>query len=73
MATVESTIPDLLLLHLGTLILSPVLPVAYPNAPFTKPAGPYLEARFMPNSNVDRFLGDNDTIQYQGILQVTVV
>lgn len=73
MASVESTIPDLLLTHLGKLNLSPKLPVAYPNLPFKPPSGSYLEARFMPNTNVDRFLGDNDTVQYQGLLQVTLV
>lgn len=73
MATVESTIPDLLLIHLGALVLVPALPVAYPDVPFTSPTAAYLEARYMPNTNVNLFLGNDATVQYRGLLQVTLV
>jgi hypothetical protein len=72
-ATVEATIPDLLLAHLGALVLSPALPIAWPNLSFTPPPGEYLEATFMPNTNVNLFVGNDATTQHQGLLQVTVV
>lgn len=79
MATVESTIPSLLLARVAALVLSPALPVAYPDVTFTPPvdaqgkAKPYLEVRHLPNTNVNLFLGDDSTVQYQGLLQITVV
>jgi len=73
MATIESTIPSLLFTHMAALVLSPVLPVSYPDNPFTPPAGAYLEVRHLPNSNVNLFVGDDAPVQYRGILQITVV
>ncbi|WP_019170668.1 DUF4128 domain-containing protein [Pseudaminobacter salicylatoxidans] len=73
MATVESIIPGLLMARLAELVLSPPLPVAWPDVPFTPPAGSYIEATFMPNTNVNLFVGNDATTQHQGILQVTVV
>lgn len=73
MATVESTIPSLLLARIGALVLSPALPVAYPDIAFTPPTGPYLDVRYLPNSNVNLFIGNNDETQYRGLIQVTVV
>lgn len=72
-ATVEATIPDLLLTHLGALVFSPAMPIAWPNLSFTPPAGEYLEVTFMPNTNVNQFIGNNSKTQHQGLLQVTVV
>lgn len=79
MATVESTIPSLLLARVAALVLSPALPVAYPDVAFTPPvdaqgkAKPYLEVRHLPNTNVNLFLGDDATVQYQGLFQITVI
>jgi hypothetical protein len=73
MATVESTIPGLLLVRVAELVLSPALPVSYPDIAFTPPVGPYLEVRHMPNTNINLFIGNDATVQYQGLLQITVV
>lgn len=71
--TVEGKIADALLAHIGTLTLSPALPVAYPNVPFSPPSGTYLEAAFLPNTNTNLFIGNSDPTQHQGLLQVTVI
>lgn len=79
MATVESTIPSLLLARVATLVLTPALTVSYPDIAFTPPvdgqgkAKPYLEVRHLPNTNVNLFIGNEATVQYQGLLQITVV
>lgn len=73
MATVESTIPSVLFARVAELALTSVLPVSYPDIPFTPPASAYLEVRHLPNSNVNLFVGDDAPIQYRGLLQITVV
>lgn len=73
MASVESTIPDLLFYHLGALVLTPALPVAYPNVAFTPPMGPYLRADYMPNTTTRLMIKDGGMHQYMGILQVSVI
>jgi hypothetical protein len=70
--SVEEKIADLLLAHLAELPISPMLPVAWPGIAFTPPAGTYLEADLIPNTNVNRFVSDDSEIEYRGILQVTV-
>lgn len=72
-STTEGKIADLLLTHLGTLVLTPALPVAMPNVDFKPSAGTYLEATFLPNSTVNMFRGSTDPNMHQGILQVAVV
>lgn len=73
MATVESTIPSILFARVAELALTPVLPVSYPDIPFTPPVGAYLEVRHLPNSNVNLFIENDATVQYRGLLQITVV
>lgn len=71
--TVEGKIADALLARLGTLTLSPALPVAWPNVPFSPPAGTYLEAAFLPNRTENLFMSNTDPDMFQGLLQVTVI
>lgn len=73
MATVESTIPSVLFARVAELALTPALPVSYPDIPFIPPANAYLEVRHLPNSNINRFIGNADDTQYRGLLQITVV
>lgn len=71
--SVEAKISDLLLGHLAEFPQSPALPIAWPGLPFTPPSGTYLEATLIPNTNVNRGLGTDDSTQFRGILQVAVM
>lgn len=71
--SVEAKISDLLLGHLAEFPESPALPIAWPGLPFTPPSGTYLEATLIPNTNVNRGLGTDDSTQFRGILQVAVM
>ncbi|WP_166648499.1 DUF4128 domain-containing protein [Phyllobacterium brassicacearum] len=71
--TIEGRIPEALLAHMAALVLSPALPVAYPDIAFTPPAGPYLRVYFIPNGTERLFIGNGEPNLHQGILQVTVV
>jgi hypothetical protein len=70
---IEAKIADALLARLAALSLTPSLPVAYPDIPFTPPSGTYLKAQLIPNTNRNQFVGDDSTTEYRGIFQVTVV
>ncbi len=72
-ATVEATIAELLFARLTSLVLSPVLPVAFPNLQFSPPAGAYLRADFIPNRTDNLGLANEASARHQGILQVTAV
>lgn len=69
---IEARIADILLTHLGTLTLTPAVPVAYPGVPFTPPSGTYLEATIHQNTTLDHFIGTDSTSEYRGLLQVSV-
>lgn len=74
MATsIEALIQEALFTRLSSLVLSPVLPIAWPNVKFTPPANQkYLRAVFVPNE-ASRFLIDSDgEHQHVGLLQVSV-
>lgn len=63
--------------RVGTLVLSPVLQIAWPKEPFNPPqaAGkpaPYLEVRHLPNANQRLFIGHDAPHMRRGILQVTL-
>lgn len=72
-ATVEATIAELLFARLTSLVLSPVLPVAYPGLAFTPPAGAYLRADFIPNRTENLGLANEASARHQGILQVMAI
>lgn len=58
--------------HLADLVLSPALPVAWPNVDFTPPANGYLAASHFPASVNQIETGANGRDRYRGILQVSV-
>jgi len=74
---IEAQLCEALLQRLTKLLLSPALPVAYPDVAFTKPVDggqkplPYLEAALLPIPTSAATL--NGWNSYTGILQVTVV
>jgi hypothetical protein len=72
-ATVEATIAELLFTRLTSLVVSPVLPVAYPGLAFTPPTGAYLRADFIPNRTDNLGLANDATARHQGILQVMAI
>lgn len=70
MAT-ETDIMAALFARVAAFSLTPALPVAYPNVPFTPPAAQrYLEVKFVPNINT-RF-GVSTTHQMLGLLQLNI-
>ena len=72
--TIEGRIPEALLAHMAALVLTPSLPVAYPDIAFTPPANaPYIRVYFIPNGTERLFIGNGEENLHQGILQVTVV
>ena len=70
---VESTIQNLLFSRLASLVLSPTLPIAWPNVAFTPPTGPYLRVSYLPNTTTRLLIKDGGFNQYMGILQVSAV
>jgi hypothetical protein len=72
-STIEGMIPDALLAHLALLSLTPVLPIAYPDVPFTPPSTAYLKVYYIPNGTERICITPGSPNRYQGILQVTVV
>lgn len=70
---VETKIAEALLARLAALVLSPPLPIAWPNLAFTPPAGAYLQADHLQAPTVNLFLSNADPDMHVGLLQVTVV
>lgn len=68
----EAAIADALNRHLAGLVLSPVLPVAWPGLPFNPPAEGYLEATFLPNRSTSLAV-TRGSVRHIGFYQVTVV
>jgi hypothetical protein len=70
----DAKIAESLFQRLAALVLSPPLPVSYPDppAPFVKPTtGPWLEASFLPAAT--SAIGISAYDEHVGLLQVTVV
>lgn len=55
-----------------TLVMSPALPIAWPNMSFTKPATGYLRVTHVPNMNRRLFIGSTAPHQRLGLLQIDV-
>lgn len=72
MPSIETSIWLTLKARVQALVLSPVLPVAWPNESFSKPAGGYLRVTHVPNLNRRLFLSGSDPHQRLGLLQVDV-
>lgn len=72
--TVESSIEAALFAHALALSITGSPELAWPNTPFTPPAGsPYIRVDHFPNSSTRRFLKGSDPHLRQGILQLIVV
>lgn len=54
------------------LVLSPVLPIAWPNLSFIKLEKGYLRVTRVPNLNGRLFIGSTDPHQRLGLLQIDV-
>lgn len=72
MPTIETSIWLALKARAQALVLSPVLPVAWPNESFTKPKGGFLRVTHVSNVNRRLFLGSSDPHQRLGLLQIDV-
>ncbi len=72
MPSTESTIEGALFSRVAALLLSPALPVAWPNVSFAKPAGGYLRVTHIPNTSRRLFLASNAPHQRLGLVQVDV-
>lgn len=77
MPSIETSIWLALRGRVQSVVLSPVLPISWPNEPFTPPQvndkpGPYLRVTHLPNQTDRIFIGSNDPHRYQGILQISL-
>lgn len=72
MATIQSNIETALFARVAALVLSPALPIAWPNLAFTRPATGFLRVTHVPNINRRLFIGSRDPHQRLGLLQVDV-
>jgi hypothetical protein len=70
--SIETSIWLALKARAQALVLSPVLPVAWPNESFTKPTGGYLRVTHIPNVNRRLFLSSSDPHQRLGLMQIDV-
>lgn len=70
---VETDIMEALFTRLEALVLSPALPVAWPNLAFDPPADQrYLRVQFVPNLNIRLLIDSDGPHQHLGLLQVSV-
>ncbi|TWG90319.1 uncharacterized protein DUF4128 [Mesorhizobium sp. J18] len=72
MPTIETSIWLALKARVQSLVLSPALPVAWPNESFDAPLSGYLRVTWIPNINRRLFLRGSDPHQRLSLLQVDV-
>jgi hypothetical protein len=72
MPAIETALWLALRARVEALVLSPALPVAWPNESFTKPTGGYLRVTRIPNLNRRLFLKGSDPHQRLSLLQIDV-
>ena len=59
--------------RVSSLVLTPAMPIAWPNVTFTPPATQrYLRVQFVPNVANRVMIGSDDPHQHLGLLQVSV-
>lgn len=68
MSTIEEAIWD----HVGQIVLSPPLPVAYPGVPFKPNDQPYIEVSFHPNIHQAGGISFRNPINHRGFVQANV-
>jgi hypothetical protein len=69
---VETEIEAALLARLDALVLSPPMPVAWPNMAFIKPLGGYVRVSHVPNSSQRLTIGSDGPHRRRGLLQVDI-
>ncbi|TGV61118.1 hypothetical protein EN784_01585 [bacterium M00.F.Ca.ET.141.01.1.1] len=72
MPSIETSIWLALKGRVQALVLSPALPIAWPNEDFTKPLAGYLRVTHVPNINRRRLIGSTEPHQRFGLLQIDV-
>jgi hypothetical protein len=74
-ASIEATIADALLSHLGDFpAQTPSIDIAYPDVPFEPVSGrTYLDTSLLFNAPANLGVADASCTEFRGILQVTVV
>lgn len=72
MPSIETSIWLALKARVEALVLTPALPIAWPNLSFTKPATGYLRVTHVPNMNRRLFIGSTSPHQRLGLLQIDV-
>lgn len=72
MPSVETSIWLALRARIASLVLNPILPIAWPNESFTPPATGYLRVSHIPNVNRRLFHKGTDPHERLGLLQVDV-
>jgi hypothetical protein len=71
--TAEAKIMEALFGRLAALVLTPVLPIAWPNLTLTPPTtGKFLRVQFIPNIANRVFIGSDEPHQLMGLFQVSV-
>lgn len=72
-STIEGKIAEVLFGRLGQLVLSQVMPIAWPNVTFEPPADHrYLRVQFIPNLANRVLIGSDGPHQHMGLMQVSV-
>ena len=70
---IETDIMAALFTRVSSLVLNPVMPVAWPNLAYTPPANQrYLRVQFVPNVANRVMIGSDDPHQHLGLLQLSV-
>lgn len=72
MPTIQSSIETALFARVASLVLSPALPVAWPNLAYDPPTTGYLRVTHVPNVARRIFLNGSDPHQRLGLLQLDV-
>lgn len=72
MPSIETSIWLALRSRVAALVLSPALPIAWPNDDFTPPVSGYLRVTHIPNINRRLFIGSGKPHQRLGLLRVDV-
>lgn len=72
-AYVETKVMEALSAHLGTLALSPAMPIAWSGVDFEPPDDGYLRASHLPNTTQQISLGETGLNRHQGLIQVDVM
>lgn len=69
----ESDILEALLTKVGTLVLTPTLPVSYPGVRYDPVVGtPYLRVTYLPNDSTPTGIAYDSDVSHRGLMQLSV-